>query len=169
MCLFLYDLYCPGARLQIWVCLIRAMSPYSNGAVQIRAGLELAVANVMPQVLVFKAQGRHVMQAGSFWADFCQKRSHDMMDASFEEDSLKWDPRAQKSRKRVFRKEWKLGVQTPCNVLDPFQANSGNILGPFQAISRSFRQFRQFQIIFRLFWVQQFPRANQLEPKIAWA
>ena len=29
-------------RLQIWVCLICVKSPYSNGAVQIRVGLELA-------------------------------------------------------------------------------------------------------------------------------
>ena len=36
-----------GVRLQIWVCLIcvisvALISPYSNGAVQIRVGLELA-------------------------------------------------------------------------------------------------------------------------------
>ena len=34
--LFLHGWYCPGVRLQIWVCLICVISPYSNGAVQIR-------------------------------------------------------------------------------------------------------------------------------------
>ena len=34
--------FCPGMRLQIWVCLICVISPYSNGAVQTRVGLELA-------------------------------------------------------------------------------------------------------------------------------
>ena len=38
-CLFLYRWYFPGARLQIWVCFV---SPHSNGAVQIRMGLELS-------------------------------------------------------------------------------------------------------------------------------
>ena len=40
--LFLYGWYYPDVRLQIWVCLICVVSTYSNGAVQIRVGLELA-------------------------------------------------------------------------------------------------------------------------------
>ena len=40
--LFKHGWYCPAVTLQIWVCLICVMSPYSNGAVQIQVGLELA-------------------------------------------------------------------------------------------------------------------------------
>ena len=43
--LFLYGWYYPGVRLQIWVCLICVSLTYSNGAVQIRVGLELAEMN----------------------------------------------------------------------------------------------------------------------------
>ena len=39
VCLFLKGWYYPGVTLQIWVCLICVISPYSNGAVQIRVGL----------------------------------------------------------------------------------------------------------------------------------
>ena len=42
MCLFPYGWYYLGVRLQIRVCLIRVISRYSNGAVQIWVGLELA-------------------------------------------------------------------------------------------------------------------------------
>ena len=42
VCLFLYGWCYPGVRLQILVCLICVISPYSNWAVQIRVGLELA-------------------------------------------------------------------------------------------------------------------------------
>ena len=41
MCLFLYGWYYPGVRLQVWVCLTCAISPCSNGALQIRVGFEL--------------------------------------------------------------------------------------------------------------------------------
>ena len=41
-CLFLYCWYCPGVRLQIWVCLFCVISPHSNRAVQLRLGFELA-------------------------------------------------------------------------------------------------------------------------------
>ena len=44
VCLFLYGWDCPGVRLQIWVCLICVISPHSNGAVQIRVGLESIVS-----------------------------------------------------------------------------------------------------------------------------
>ena len=39
--LFLCGWYYPGMALQIWVCLICVISPYSNGAVQIRVVSEL--------------------------------------------------------------------------------------------------------------------------------
>ena len=39
--------------LQIWVCLICVISSYSNGAVQIRAGLELADSHGCNSVLSF--------------------------------------------------------------------------------------------------------------------
>ena len=34
--------YYAGVTLQIWVCLICVILPYSNGAVQVQVGLELA-------------------------------------------------------------------------------------------------------------------------------
>ena len=38
----LFGWYYPGVRLKVWVCLICAISTCSNGAVQIRVGLELS-------------------------------------------------------------------------------------------------------------------------------
>ena len=52
VCLFLYGWYCPGVRLQIWVRLIRVISPYSNGAVQIQVGVELAEIKQTDRFLV---------------------------------------------------------------------------------------------------------------------
>ena len=43
--------------LQIWVCLIRVISPYSNGAVQIRVGLELADNSLEYRIGNFGAPG----------------------------------------------------------------------------------------------------------------
>ena len=43
--LFLHGWYCPGVRLQIWACLICVISTHSNGAVQIRVGLEFEPAD----------------------------------------------------------------------------------------------------------------------------
>ena len=41
-CVAEYGWYCPGVRRQIWVCWICVISHYSNGAVKIQVGVELA-------------------------------------------------------------------------------------------------------------------------------
>ena len=55
VCLFLYGRYYPGVRLQIWVRLICVISAYSNGAVQIRVGLEFADKRPRNASLITKA------------------------------------------------------------------------------------------------------------------
>ena len=42
VCSYMAGHISPGVRLQIWVCSICVISPYSKGAVQIRVGLELS-------------------------------------------------------------------------------------------------------------------------------
>ena len=48
VCLFLCGWSYPSLPLQIWVCLICVISTYSNGAVQIQVGLELA--EIIPEL-----------------------------------------------------------------------------------------------------------------------
>ena len=52
----IYGWYYPSVRLQIWVCLICVISPYSNRIVQIRVGLELAEET--GQILFQKPEGQ---------------------------------------------------------------------------------------------------------------
>ena len=71
VCLFLCGWYYPGVRLQIWVCLICVISTYSNGAVQIRMGLELPLIFFRVFKPFFSSETRGPGEQGA--AGYCPK------------------------------------------------------------------------------------------------
>ena len=66
VCLFLYGWYYAGLRLQIWVRLICVISTYSNRAVQIWVGLELAEITQLIRKQVFSVTDVCVCVIGRF-------------------------------------------------------------------------------------------------------